>query len=213
MKIEIRLEEEKDYRKVEEITRCAFWNLHTPGCDEHYLVHKLRTHSDFMPELDFVAVKDSAVIGSIMFARSCLLDENDKKLDTITFGPVSVHPDYQRQGIGSKLITHAMGVATEMGHSAVVIYGNPVNYVKFGFKGSKSYHISTPEGRFPCSLLALELKPGILDDAHWRFYESDVYELNMDGFETYDASFQKMEKRYHYTQELYSILSNAFREE
>lgn len=42
--IKIRNEEEKDYRKVEEITRKAFWNLYVPGCDEHYLVHIMRSH-------------------------------------------------------------------------------------------------------------------------------------------------------------------------
>ena len=35
--IKIRNEKETDYRRVEEITRKAFWNLYAPGCDEHYL--------------------------------------------------------------------------------------------------------------------------------------------------------------------------------
>jgi hypothetical protein len=30
----------------------AFWNLHAPGCDEHYLVHIMRKHEDFIPELE-----------------------------------------------------------------------------------------------------------------------------------------------------------------
>ena len=41
MKIEIRNEEYDDYRIVEEITRKAFWNLYVPGCNEHFLAHKL----------------------------------------------------------------------------------------------------------------------------------------------------------------------------
>jgi len=64
----IRKECENDYRQVEELTREAFWNLHVPGCDEHYLVHVMRSHSDFIPELDFVAIaikdiKDNEIIG------------------------------------------------------------------------------------------------------------------------------------------------------
>ena len=34
----IRLEIEKDYRAVEELTREAFWNVYKPGADEHYFV-------------------------------------------------------------------------------------------------------------------------------------------------------------------------------
>ena len=48
MNIDIRKETKADYRIVEELTREAFWNLHSPGCDEHYLVHVLRNHPDFI---------------------------------------------------------------------------------------------------------------------------------------------------------------------
>ena len=37
----IRLETEKDYRAVEELTREAFWNVYKPGADEHYYVHQI----------------------------------------------------------------------------------------------------------------------------------------------------------------------------
>jgi predicted N-acetyltransferase YhbS len=42
LEIELRPEEEKDYRVVEELTRDAFWNVYFPGCDEHLLIHNLR---------------------------------------------------------------------------------------------------------------------------------------------------------------------------
>ena len=48
----IRLENPCDYRTVETITREAFWNLSVPGCDEHYYVHVMRSHADFIPELE-----------------------------------------------------------------------------------------------------------------------------------------------------------------
>lgn len=50
--IQIRNEEERDYPIVEEITRKAFYNMYMPGCVEHYLVHIMRGHEDFIPELD-----------------------------------------------------------------------------------------------------------------------------------------------------------------
>ncbi|NMB92629.1 MAG: N-acetyltransferase, partial [Flexilinea flocculi] len=62
--IRIRNEEKDDYVKVEEITRKAFWNLYMPGCVEHYLVHVMRSHEDFLPELDLVIEVDHQIIGN-----------------------------------------------------------------------------------------------------------------------------------------------------
>ena len=56
MNILIRNEMEKDFRQVENLTSEAFWNLYIPGCNEHYLVHIMRDHPDFIPELAFVAI-------------------------------------------------------------------------------------------------------------------------------------------------------------
>ena len=69
--IKIRNEKESDYKVVEDITRKAFYNLYVPGCGEHYLVHVMRGHEDFIPELDFVLELDGRVIGNIMY--TCLL--------------------------------------------------------------------------------------------------------------------------------------------
>ena len=65
-KITIRNEEQKDWAVVEKITRQAFYNLYVPGCVEHYLVHIMREHEDFIPELDFVLELNGDVIGNII---------------------------------------------------------------------------------------------------------------------------------------------------
>ena len=59
----IRLETPKDYREVEELTRDAFWNVYKPGADEHYFVHKMRKHPDFISELAFVLEKMAELLG------------------------------------------------------------------------------------------------------------------------------------------------------
>lgn len=51
----IREERKEDYRATEFMTMRAFWNLHGPGCNEHLLVHKLRTAKEYLPELSRVA--------------------------------------------------------------------------------------------------------------------------------------------------------------
>ncbi len=63
--IKIRNERKSDYETVEKITREAFYNLYVPGCTEHYLVHIMREHKDFIPELDFVLELDGEVIGKV----------------------------------------------------------------------------------------------------------------------------------------------------
>ena len=77
--IRIRKEEESDYERVEKITRQAFWNLYVPGCVEHYLVHVMRSHEDFLPELDLVIEVDGQVIGNIMYTKAKLVDESGMK--------------------------------------------------------------------------------------------------------------------------------------
>ena len=99
-KIIIRTEKPGDYRKVEELTREAFGNHHHPGCDEHYLVHVLREHEDFIPELDFVAEQDGEIVGNVMYTKANLVDEKGEEKEILTFGPISVHPNFQRKGGG-----------------------------------------------------------------------------------------------------------------
>jgi predicted N-acetyltransferase YhbS len=62
MNITIRPEEEKDFRMVEILTREAFRDLYKPGCDEHFILHKMRKVPAFVRELDFVAYDDNEVV-------------------------------------------------------------------------------------------------------------------------------------------------------
>ena len=88
-------------------------------------------------------------MGNIMFCRAKVKAEDGGAHDVITFGPVSVWPDYQGKGIGSALIKHAIHRAKEMGFNAVLTYGDPAYYRRFGFKGGEEYRIRTAEGTFP----------------------------------------------------------------
>jgi predicted N-acetyltransferase YhbS len=126
MDIILRNETEEDYRNVEELTREAFWNVHVPGCNEHYLVHIMRESELFIPELDFVAELNVKIVGNIMYMHSMITDNDDKMCHVITFGPISVLPKHQNKGIGSKLIEHSMKLARDMGYPAILIYVTPI---------------------------------------------------------------------------------------
>ena len=61
-KIIIRNETKEDYRKVENLTREAFWNVYRPGYMEHYVLHCYRNDPAFVPELDFVMELNNELI-------------------------------------------------------------------------------------------------------------------------------------------------------
>jgi putative acetyltransferase len=210
MNIIIRNETENDYRFVEEITREAFWNLYFPGCNEHYLVHKMRSHTDFLKELDFVAEYNGKIIGNIMYTKAWLIDELGTEMDIISFGPLSVSPEYQRKGIGGGLINHTKNIAIKNGVKAIVILGDPHNYCKHGFKSSKDLNISDINGNYPYGMLSLELEEGVLAGHRWKYRYSGVYEINEKDADEYDNSFEKKEKGYRYSQEIFSIAFRSY---
>jgi predicted N-acetyltransferase YhbS len=212
MDIFIRNELEKDYRQVEELTREAFWNLYVPGCNEHYLVHIMRDHPDFISKLDFVAIYKEKIIGNIMYTKSYVRDKNDSnhKIDTITFGPLSVLPEYQRKGVGSSLIKHTIDIASENKYKAIIILGHPNNYCKHGFISSKDFNISDTQGKYPYGMLVFEIKKGIFQDFNWTYYPSNVYKIDQNSCEVFDRQFKPKKKEYKYTQEEFSIACRAY---
>ena len=186
MEFIIRLERPEDVIAVEALTREAFWNLHVPGCSEHLAARQLRASRDFLPELDLVAVDDGRVIGNIMFTRSRVVGSMNENFETITFGPVSVLPECQNRGVGRLLIERGLTLARETGHSAVIIYGNPDYYKKYGFRSGRDYGILTADGKYHAALLVLPLVPGALNGVSGRFLESEAFEtdpLQLDAFE------------------------------
>jgi len=210
MEVLIRNEREEETRAVEEVTREAFWNLYVPGCSEHYIVHTLRQHKDFIRELDYVALVSGRIVGSIMYTRARLANDAGESLAIASFGPLSVHPEFQRLGIGSGLIRHSLPVARGLGFGVVAIYGDPHNYCKHGFRNGKDLGISDGNGDHPHGLLALELAPGLLAGQHWRLQISPAYECSESAVEAFDSGFPPKEKRYQYSQDIFSIAVRSF---
>ena len=210
MEINIRLETENDYFKVEELTREAFWNLYAPGCDEHYLCHILRDHKDFIKELDYVAEINGNAIASIMYTDSFLLSDAQEKVQIVSFGPLCVHPDYQRKGIGTALIEKTKILVEKRNVPAIVIYGDPHNYCKHGFKNGIDYQVSTMDGEYPLGLLVLELQPGFFGSKKWKAKQSDVFKFAQEEAIEFDKKFKEKEKKTQYSQEVFKIQIRAF---
>ena len=208
--LNIRNERESDYKNVEDITRKAFYNVYVPGCMEHYLVHIMRGHEDFIPELDFVIELDGQIVGNIMYTKAKLTDEAGAEKEIVTFGPVSILPKYQRKGYGKMLIEHSLKRAAELGYEAVVIMGSPANYVGSGFQCCRKYNICVEKEKYPAAMLVKELKPGALDGKLWFYSDSPVMNVDEREAQAFDDGLEKMEKKWMPSQEAFYIMSHAF---
>lgn len=208
--IMIRSEKETDYSVVEEITRKAFYNIYVPGATEHYLVHIMRQHEDFIPELDFVIELDGRVIGNIMYTKARLIDEAGTEKEILTFGPVSIDPEYQRAGYGKLLLEHSFEQAARLGYDVIVIFGSPMNYVSRGFKSCKKYHVCIENGKYPAAMMVKELIPHALDGRKWFYYDSPVMAVSEEEAQKYDDTLEKMEKKFLPSQEEFYIMSHSF---
>ncbi|SBV93076.1 putative acetyltransferase [uncultured Eubacteriales bacterium] len=207
--ITIRNEQETDYERVEELTRKAFWNLYIPGCIEHYLVHVMRSHKDFLPELDLVIEVNNQIIGNIMYTKTKLIDESGEEKDILTFGPVCILPEYQRKGYGKALMEYSFEQAAALDYDAIVIFGNPNNYVSRGFKSCKKYNVCLENGTYPAAMMVKELKQGVLDGRKWIYYQSPVFEIDEKDAERFDEGLESLEKKYQPSQEEFYIHSHS----
>ena len=178
----IRLEQPKDYREVENLTREAFWNVYHPGCTEHYVLNQYRTNPDFIPGLDLVMIEDDKIIGHVMFSKAEIILDDGTNFPSWTFGPISIQPDYKRKGYGLKLLLYALEKARTMG---------------IGLSKLKiHYHAEPRESEVPY-FLAQELIPGYWGNREGTYCPPKGYfvaDENPEAFEAYEATFPKKEK-------------------
>lgn len=193
----IRLETPNDYRKVENLTREAFWNVYRPGCMEHYVLHCYRDREDFVPELDFVIEKDGEIIGHVMYVRAKIQADDGREIPIMTFGPISIAPEYKRKGYGKTLLDYSMEKAKKMGVGALCMEGNIDFYGKSGFVVASTkgihYYAEPREEEVPYFLLK-ELKEGFLDGITGVYHTPEGYFVDEKAVEKFDADFPSKEK-------------------
>lgn len=193
----IRKETAADYRTVENLTREAFWNVYRPGCTEHYVLHQFRDRQEFVKELDLVLEVGGQIIGHVMFVRAEITADDGRILPIMTFGPISIHPAFQRMGYGKILLDDALEKAARMGVGAVCMEGNIAFYGKCGFDiASKSgihYYAEPREEVVPYFLLK-QLKEGFLDGVTGVYKTPAGYFVNEAEAEGFDRQFPPKEK-------------------
>ena len=189
-RVALRREEPRDHRAVEELTRDSFWGLFAPRCDEHLVAHLLRESPALVPELDVVAEVDGTLVGHVMYSRATVVEPaTGTAHDVLTFGPLSVRPDRQGDGIGAALMRHTLAAAADLGHRAVVVYGHPDYYPRFGFRPAAASGITAPAGAAFDALMALPLVPGGLDGVTGQFHEDPVFVVDPERVAEFDRGF------------------------
>ena len=195
MNITIRVEQPKDYRAVEELIREAFWgSMNHPTCDgEHLLVHKLRNLPSFVPELDFVAEVDGQLVGHIIYSTAKVITLYSREIEVLNFGPISVLPEYKCMGIGSALMRYSILEAKKLGYRAIIFYGHPDYYPRFGFNRASAFGITSENGKSFDALMAMPLYDGALDGVSGRYVYDAVYDTDPKEVEEFDKTFPPKE--------------------
>ncbi|MCI9278720.1 MAG: GNAT family N-acetyltransferase [Lachnospiraceae bacterium] len=161
-----------------------------PTCDgEHLLVHKLRDLPSFVPELDFVAEAEGRIVGHIIYSIAKVRMPDNQEIEVLNFGPLSVHPDYKRMGVGSALMRHSIAEATRLGYRAIIFYGHPDYYPRFGFRRASRYGIVSSGGGSWDALMAMELYDRALDGVTGRYIEDEVYEVDPKEMAEFEKEF------------------------
>jgi len=125
----IRNEKKADIETITEITIAAFKTLPISQHTEQFIIHALRTAGALT--ISLVAEIDGQVVGHIAFSPVKISDDSK---DWYGLGPVSVLPDYQKQGIGKALINKGLSLLKDMGGKGCALVGDPNYYKRFGFK-------------------------------------------------------------------------------
>lgn len=143
MEIKLRQETEQDHKSVFQVIQKAFENEEYSDHKEQFLVERLRKSNAFIPELSIVAEVDNKIVGHILLTK--LEIENDiNTYESLALAPVSVLPEFQGKGVGSKLILYSHEVAKELGYKSIILLGHEKYYPRFGYELTNKYGIEMP---------------------------------------------------------------------
>jgi putative acetyltransferase len=125
----IRSETPADEAAIYDITKRAFAPMPYAGGDEQELITTLRDGGALT--ISLVAELEGVLVGHIAFSPAT---SDDGAAGWFALGPVSVDPDYQKQGIGGALIKAGFARLNALDAAGCILTGNPTYYQRFGFK-------------------------------------------------------------------------------
>ena len=152
-RINIRFEQPNDIEQIKNVHLIAFETE-----TEANIVDALRNAG--VDLISLVAEMNGKIIGHILFSPV----KFDKDTKIMGLAPMAVLPNWQRKGVGSKLINEGMKACKQAGYEAVVVLGHPDYYPRFGFEPSVNFKINSEYDIPPEVFMVKELKKGALKD-------------------------------------------------
>ena len=125
----IRDEKETDFGVISNVTKSAFETMEISNHTEQFIIEALRSSKALTVSL--VAEINGLVVGHIAFSPVTM---SDGTKDWYGLGPVSVHPEFQRKGIGKALIQEGLSRLRNINANGCCLVGHPGYYQRFGFK-------------------------------------------------------------------------------
>ena len=151
----IRPERDADRPVIADVVRAAF----VAHPDEvASFVDRIRASEQFIPELALVAEDSSGVIAHVML--SWVGVEGGSRTRILNLTPMSVRPDRQRIGVGTRLIRDALRRAELAGEPAVMVEGIPAYYPRFGFERASALGFIAPHPKIPDDAFMVKQLPG-----------------------------------------------------
>ena len=128
----IRNEIKEDIEAISEVTIAAFQNLQISNKTEQFIIHALRKAG--VLSISLVAEIEKQVVGHIAFSPVTI---SDGSKNWYGLGPISVMPEYQKQGIGKTLVNEGLSLLKAQGGKGCALVGDPGYYQRFGFRKTK----------------------------------------------------------------------------
>lgn len=151
--IEIRKEVPDDYPGIHALNERAFG-----GPAEARLVDMLRAANK--APISLVALHENRIVGHILFSPVTVA-EAPEHFRAAGLAPMSVLPEFQSRGIGSRLVREGLEACRRHGYQVVVVLGHTKYYPRFGFVRAKDYRLENEYGAGN-AFMVLELEKGAL---------------------------------------------------
>jgi putative acetyltransferase len=166
MNFNIRHESHGDAAGIESLTAAAFLHAEHSSHTEHFIVNALRAARQLA--ISLVAEANGVLIGHVALSPVVISDGTP---DWYGLGPLSVQPEHQGQGVGSRLIREAMRLLQCQGGRGCVLVGEPAYYARFGFRAEPSLtYPSVPAEYFQCLPFTEHLPRGVV--SYHRAFEA-----------------------------------------
>lgn len=140
------------------------------------LISDLWVDVTVQPVLSLVATVDENIVGHILFSN-IRLKPPSQKVSAALLAPLAVHPDFQSQRIGSRLITEGLQQLSDSGVNLIFVLGHPGYYPRFGFSaaGSKGFEAPYPiPQRNAEAWMVRELQLGVIGNLGGRVICADA---------------------------------------